>query len=159
MKRYALLLVGLAMMLVMATSALAAGPRITHFQDAGSFNDTSLCGFRLHVEYRQQTRIYEWFNANGDVRLFVAHGVFSEVVTAKGRTAYIDDRQKVVDRQGDTDLFVGSWVIRLPGGGVIRDAGRVEQLKDTGEIVDVSGPHPIAEQGIPADRFCTAFQP
>jgi hypothetical protein len=159
MKRYApLLLVGVAMILVTATSALGAGPRITHFKDAGSFDDTSLCGFRLHVEYQQQTRIYEWFDA-GDVRLFVAHGVFSEVVTAKGRTAYIADRQKVVDRQGDTDLFVGSWVIRLPGGGVIRDAGRVEQLKDTGEIVDASGPHPIAEQGIPADRFCAAFQP
>jgi hypothetical protein len=132
--------------------ASASGPQMERYRDSGSFVDRSLCGFPIHVSYQDEGRLYRWFDADGNLTLFVKHSVFSEVARANGKVATGIDREKVVDAQKGYYQFTGSWVFFLPDGKHIQNAGRLQTTYD-GQILSDHGPHPIAE-GHQAELFC-----
>lgn len=140
------------LVLAPAPPALAKGPQIEHYFDSGSFVDTGLCGFPVRVSYRDEGTLYRWFDAEGNLDLFVKHSVFSETVRANGKVATGIDREKVVNAQDGSYLFTGSWIFFLPDGSHIQTAGRMETTYD-GTILSEHGPHPIAE-GRLAELFC-----
>ena len=149
------LLVGLAATLLMASPpgiANARGPKIERFTDSGSFVDTSLCGFPIHVSWQEEGTVYEWFDANGNLVLIRRHEVFSEVDRANGKVATGFDRENFVNAQKGDYVFTGSWIFFLPDGSHIQNAGRIQTTYD-GQILSEHGPHPIAE-GRLADLFC-----
>jgi hypothetical protein len=149
------LIVGMAASLVLAFApgiANASGPQIERYRDSGSFVDTSLCGFPIHVSYQDEGRIYRWFDANGNLTLFVRHSVFSEVARANGKVATGVDREKFVNTQKGNYLFTGSWIFFLPDGSHIQNAGRI-RLTYKGQILSERGPHPI-DEGRLAELFC-----
>jgi hypothetical protein len=149
------LLVGVAASLVMALApgvASASGPEVERYVDSGSFTDTSLCGFPIHVSYHDEGRLYRWFDADGNLVRFVKHSVFSEVARANGKVATGIDKEKVVDDQQGYYQVTGSWIFFMPGGSHIQNAGRI-QLSYDGKLLSESGPHPI-EEGRLAELFC-----
>jgi hypothetical protein len=149
----ALLVVAASLVMAIAPGmAKASGPEFERYTDAGSFVDTGLCGFPLHVSYHDEGRIYRWFDADGNQQLFVKHQVFSEVVRANGKVAIGVDREKVVIAQDGSVAFTGSWIFFMPDGSHIQNAGRL-QLSASGEILSNHGPHPI-EEGRLAELFC-----
>ena len=158
MRATKVLLVGMAVCFVISFApgvAGASGPEIERYTDSGSFVDTGLCGFPLRVSYQDVGTIYRWFDADGNLDLFVKHQVFSEVVRANGKVATGIDREKVVDDQDGSFLFTGSWIFFLPDGSHIQNAGRLEFTYDH-EILFDRGPHPI-EEGRLAELFCPAM--
>ena len=149
------LLVGMAATLLMATApaiADAAGPEIETFTDSGSFVDTDLCGFPLHVSWQEEGTVYQWFDADGNLVYLKRHEVFSEVARANGKVATGVDRQNFVNDQQGHYVFTGSWIYFLPDGSHIQNAGRIRTTYD-GQILSEHGPHPIAE-GRLAELFC-----
>ena len=148
-------LVGLAATLLMVSApgiANATGPEIEQFTDSGSFVDTSLCGFPIHVSWQEEGTVYEWFDANGNLVLIKRHEVFSEVARANGKVASGVDREKFVNTQKGNYLFTGSWIFFLPDGSHIQNAGRI-RLTYKGQILSERGPHPI-DEGRLAELFC-----
>ena len=135
--------------------ATAQGPEFERYTYHGSFVDTDLCGFDLHITWRFHARATTWTDASGEATRWVQHGVFSEVVRANGKVATGVDRQKVVDGQNGSLLITGSWIFFLPDGSHIQNAGRLELTYD-GEILSDRGPHPI-EEGRLAELFCAAM--
>jgi hypothetical protein len=149
------LLVGLAATLLITSApgiASATGPEIERFTDSGSFVDTSLCGFPIHVSWQEEGTVYQWFDANGNLVYLKRHEVFSEVARANGKVATGVDRQNFVNDQQGNYVFTGSWIFFLPDGSHIQNAGRL-QTTDEGQILSEHGQHPIAE-GLLAERFC-----
>ncbi len=66
------LLVGLAATLPITSAsgvASATGPEIEPFTDSGSFVDTSLCGFPIHVSWQEEGTVYQWFDAEREPRV------------------------------------------------------------------------------------------
>jgi hypothetical protein len=148
-------LVGLAATLLMVSApgiANATGPEIEQFTDSGSFVDTSLCGFPIHVSWQEEGTVYLWFDANGNLVFLKRHEVFSEVARANGKVATGFDRQNFVNDQKGNYVFTGSWIFFLPDGSHIQNAGRIQTTYD-GQILSEHGPHPIAE-GRLAELFC-----
>jgi hypothetical protein len=149
------LLVGLVAALLMTSApgiADATSPEIESFTDSGSFLDTSLCGFSIHVSWQEEGTVYQWFDANGNLVLLRRHEVFSEVARANGKVATGFDRQNFVNDQKGNYVFTGSWIFFLPDGSHIQNAGRIQTTYD-GQILSEHGPHPIAE-GRLAEFFC-----
>src|SRR3982750_4860354 len=107
------LLIGMAASLVMALVpgvANATGPQIERFTDSGSFVDTSLCGFAIHVSWQEEGTVYQWFDAKGDLVLLRRHEVFSEIARANGKVATGIDRQNFVNDEDGHYVFTGSWI-------------------------------------------------
>jgi hypothetical protein len=155
MSRARFLLVGITASLVVTLApgvANARGPEIERYRDSGSFVDTDLCGFPIHVSYQDVGTIYRWFDADGNLVKFVKHQVFSEVARANGKSATGVDREKVVDAQQGYYVFTGSWIFFLPDGSHIQNAGRIQVTYDE-QILSEHGPHPIFE-GRLAELFC-----
>jgi len=151
----ATLLVGVAASLVMTLVpglAQASGPQIERYRDVGSFVDKKLCGFPVHVSYQDVGTLYRWYDADGNLTLFVKHSVFTEVARANGKVATGVDREKLVDAQQGHDVLTGSWIFFLPDGSHIQNAGRI-QFSYSGHVQSEHGPHPI-EEGRMAELFC-----
>jgi hypothetical protein len=149
------LVVGIAVSFVIALApgiANASGPQVEHYKDSGSFVDTELCGFPIHVSYQDVGTLYRWFDANGNLVRFTKHSVFSEVDRANGKVATGVDRENLVDTQDGFDLLTGSWIFFLPDGSHIQTAGRI-RLSYGGDVLSEQGPHPVAE-GQLAELFC-----
>src|SRR5205085_986469 len=121
--------------------ANASGPEIEHYRDSGSFVDTELCGFPIHVSYQDVGTLYRWFDANGNLVRFTKHSVSTDV-----------DRANVVDVQQGDDVLTGSWIFFLPDGSHIQTAGRIQISYDE-DVLSEHGPHPVAE-GRLAELFC-----
>jgi hypothetical protein len=132
--------------------ANASGPQVEHYKDSGSFVDSDLCGFPIHVSYQDEGTLYRWFDANGNLVRFSKHSVFSEVARANGKVATGVDRENVVDVQKGYDVLTGSWIFFMPDGSHIQTAGRI-QLAYGGDILSEHGPHPV-EEGKLAELFC-----
>jgi hypothetical protein len=154
------LLLGVAATLVLAlTPAVATasrGPVRDRYRDSGSFVDTDLCGFQLHVSYQDVGRLYWWYDAAGHLTRFTKHAVFSEVVRANGKVAFGVDRTNLTNEQEGSYVLTGSWIFFLPDGSHIQNAGRIEYDYDD-EVVSQHGPHPIAD-GRLAELFCRAMR-
>jgi hypothetical protein len=149
------LLLGLAATLLMASApgvANATDPEIETFTDSGSFVDTGLCGFPIHVSWQEEGTVYKWFDADGNLVLLRRHEAFSEVARANGKVATGVDRQNFVNDQEGHYVFTGSWIFFLPDGSHIQNAGRIQTTYD-GQILSEHGPHPIVE-GRLAELFC-----
>ncbi|HEY2803264.1 MAG TPA: hypothetical protein VGJ67_05035 [Actinomycetota bacterium] len=149
------LVVGIAVSFALSLApgiANASGPQVEHYRDSGSFVDTELCGFPIHVSYRDVGTLYRWFDANGNLVRFTKHSVFSEVDRANGKVATGVDRENLVDTQDGFDLLTGSWIFFLPDGSHIQTAGRIELAYD-GDVLTEHGPHPV-EEGKLAELFC-----
>jgi len=125
---------------------------IERFTDSGSFVDTSLCGFPVHVAWREKGRVYSWFDADGNLDHLVVHHVFSEIDRANGKVATGIDREKLTNTQQGYYLFTGSWIFFLPDGSHIQTAGRSHVTYD-GAVLSDRGPHPI-DEGRLAELFC-----
>src|SRR5947207_14414596 len=85
------LVVGSAASLLMVLApglAHASGPSVERYRDSGSFVDSTLCGFRIHVAYQDIGRIYRWFDADGNLVLFVKH-------TDVWRVALLNDKRDI----------------------------------------------------------------
>jgi len=132
--------------------ANASGPQVEHYRDSGSFVDTELCGFPIHVSYQDVGTLYRWFDANGNLVRFTKHSVFTEVDRANGKVATGVDRENVVDVQQGDDVLTGSWIFFLPDGSHIQTAGRIQISYDE-DVLSEHGPHPVAE-GRLAELFC-----
>jgi hypothetical protein len=146
-----------ALVLLLPGSALAKGaPVVTPFTDGGSFTDTSLCGYPIHVQWHEQGRVDEWFDAHGNLIRLVVHHVFSEVDRANGKVATGIDREKLTSDERDTYTQTGSWIFFLPDGSHIQTAGRITATLDTGATLSEHGPHPVAD-GQLAALFCPAM--
>jgi hypothetical protein len=133
-------------------AATAQGPEVEPYSYRGSFDDTDLCGFPLHISWRSDGTRYRWFDADGDLQRFVQHGVWHEVVRANGKVAIGVDREKVVEHADGSLVVTGSWIFFLPDGTHIQNAGRLE-LSSEGDTLSDHGPHPIQE-GRLAELFC-----
>jgi hypothetical protein len=107
-------------------------PVVTPFTDGGSFTDTSLCGYPIHVRWHEQGRVDEWFDAHGNLIRLVVHHVFSEVDRANGKVATGIDREKLTSDEQDTYTQPGSWIFYLPDGSHIQTAGRITATLNTG---------------------------
>ena len=148
-------IVGLAVSLVVLLApgmANASGPQVEHYRDSGSFVDTELCGYPIHVSYQDVGTLYRWYDANGNLVRFTKHSVFSEVDRANGKVATGVDRENLFDTQDGYDVLAGSWIFFLPDGSHIQTAGRI-QLSYDGETLSEHGPHPFAD-GRLAELFC-----
>lgn len=141
-----------ALMLAPGQAVASRGPVIERFTDSGSFVDTSLCGFPVHVAWREKGRVYEWFDSDGNLDYLVVHHVFSEIDRANGKVATGIDREKLTNTQQGYYLFNGSWIFFLPDGSHIQTAGRSQVTYD-GAVLSDRGPHPI-DEGRLAELFC-----
>jgi hypothetical protein len=144
-----------AMLLHPAHAESQRGPVISRYTDGGTFVDDELCGYPIQVRWHEHGRVYEWFDADGNLDHLVVHKVFSEVDRANGKVATGVDRQKLVNDQQGTYLFTGSWIFFLPDGSHIQSAGRIREAYD-GTIVSEHGQHPV-DEGHLAELFCPAM--
>jgi len=156
MPRIVAVVLGCAALWSQPTHAMArSGPVISRYTDGGSFVDDELCGYPIHVRWHEHGRVYEWFDAEGNLDHLVVHKVFSEVARANGKVATGVDRQKLVNDQQGSYLFTGSWIFFLPDGSHIQSAGRLREAYD-GTILSESGKHPV-DEGRLAELFCPAM--
>lgn len=152
-----LVVAGACALVVSPGPALAKGaPVVTSFTDGGSFTDTSLCGYPIHVRWHEQGRVDEWFDAHGNLIRLVVHHVFSEIDRANGKVATGIDRERLTSNEQDTYTQTGSWIFFLPDGSHIQTAGRITATLDTGATLSEHGPHPVAD-GQLAALFCPAM--
>jgi hypothetical protein len=153
----AVLLAGACALMAQSGSALAkGGPVRSTFTDGGSFTDTSLCGYPIHIRWHEQGRVDQWFDAQGNLIRLVVHHVYSEVDRANGKVATGIDREKLTSDEKETYTQTGSWIFFLPDGSHIQTAGRITAKLDTGETISEHGQHPVAD-GRLAELFCPAM--
>ena len=135
-------------------AALAeSAPVTTRFTDSGRFVDSELCGYPIHVAWHEAGRVYEWYDADGNLTRRKVHDAFFETDHANGKVATGVDRETLTDDMNGSFLFTGSWIFFLPDGSHIQNAGRIEVPYDFHSIVSEHGQHPIID-GHLADEFC-----
>lgn len=152
-----MLVISACALLLDAGPAFAKGaPTVSYFTDGGSFTDTSLCGYPIHVRWHERGRVDQWLDPQGNLIRLVVHHVFSEVDRANGKVATGIDREKLTSDEQDTYTQTGSWIFFLPDGSHIQTAGRITATLDTGSTLSEHGPHPVAD-GLLAALFCPAM--
>jgi hypothetical protein len=148
------LCLGCAGLLLQSQPAVASsGPVITRFTDSGRFVDGDLCGYPIHVAWHENGRVYEWYDADGNLTRRKVHDAFIETAAANGKVARGADRETLTDNMDGSYVFTGSWIFFLPDGSHIQNAGRIQVPYDFSTILSDHGPHPIIE-GHLADEFC-----
>ena len=137
-------------MLATAAPAGAAAPQIATSPFSFSGVDSQSCSFPNTQVYTGTVRTIAY--ADGRVRvLFRIVGTIS----AHGRTLTDSDHYSLTVRPDGSSVVVGSIIhIRLPGGGVVADAGRIV-LDASGSVVGFSGRHDQLTGNLGA--FCAAL--
>jgi hypothetical protein len=120
--------------LTTAGTASAARPSMTTSPFSFSAVDTQSCSFPNTQVYTGTVRTIAY--ADGRVKLFFR---IVGTISANGRTLTDSDHYSLMARPDGSAVVVGSIIhIRLPGGGVVADSGRIV-LDSSGAVVGFSG--------------------
>jgi hypothetical protein len=145
--------------MVSAGGAAGAPPSRFSYEDAGTFTDTSLCGFPVHVTY-EASGVGATFGDldTGDIRLLI-HATQQDTFTANG-TTLVGDPYRATRTQVIEDFEVVSDTVRgvlekvrLPDGSIFMGAGRTDFLAATVDFIAVPD-HGVAKN---QDAFCAAL--
>jgi len=123
-----------ALALATAATASASRPAITVSPFSFSAVDTQSCSFPNRQVYTGTVRTIAY--ANGRAKMFFR---IVGTISANGKSLTDSDHYSLTVRPDGSAALVGSIIhIRLPGGGVVADSGRI--LFDAGgNVVAVSG--------------------
>jgi hypothetical protein len=134
MKVCAAMVASAVALMVAAVPASATRPVISSSPFSFTAVDTQSCSFPNTQVYTGTVRTIAY--ADGRVRMFFR---ITGTITAHGNTLTDSDHYSVTARPDGSAVVAGSIIhIRLPGGGVVADSGRIV-LDASGNIVSLSG--------------------
>lgn len=164
MRRYPLMIMATAMILLLPSAALAVPPTVVaDFEDSISEDipaEFAPCGFGIHIEESVSVRVTEFYDQDGLVDRITVH--------VRGTTVWSTDHGEVWEHWNVNEVFdpneltstqTGSpWNGHAGAGGiVINDSGRIVIDVTNGEALVINGPHQAWEGDFEA--FCEVLAP